>query len=179
MVTLVVLLQLIVVLTMIFIGARVGGIGMGIYGMVGVFILVFVFGVRPGNIPIDVMLIIASVITATAALQAAGGLDYLVGLAAKFLRSHPAHITYYGPLTTWLFCLLAGTAHTSYSLLPIIAEIAKSSKIRPERPLTVSTIAASLGITGSPMSAATAAVFLPRSLPSSWLRLFRTMLARN
>ena len=93
-----------------------------------------------------------------AALQAAGGLDYLVGLAAKFLRKHPTHITYYGPLTTWLFCLVAGTAHTSYSLLPIISEIAKNSKIRPERPMTVATIAASLGITGSPMSAATAAV---------------------
>ena len=104
------------------------------------------------------MLIIASVITATATLQAAGGLDYLVGLAAKFLRKHPTHITYYGPLTTWLFCLVAGTAHTSYSLLPIIAEIAKNSKIRPERPMTVATISASLGITGSPMSAATAAV---------------------
>ena len=170
MVTLVVLLQLIVVLTMIFIGARVGGIGMGIYGMVGVFILVFVFGVRPGNIPIDVMLIIASVITATAALQAAGGLDYLVGLAAKFLRSHPAHITYYGPLTTWLFCLLAGTAHTSYSLLPIIAEIAKSSKIRPERPLTVSTIAASLGI------AATAAVISTDLLGGQGIELKDIML---
>ena len=143
---------------MIFIGARVGGIGLGIYGMVGVFILVFIFGMHPGKVPIDVMLIIASVITATAALQAAGGLDYLVGLAAKFLRKHPTHITYYGPLTTWLFCLVAGTAHTSYSLLPIISEIAKNSKIRPERPMTVATIAASLGITGSPMSAATAAV---------------------
>lgn len=176
MVTLIVLLQLIVVLTMIFIGARVGGIGMGIYGMVGVFILVFIFGVRPGNIPIDVMLIIASVITATAALQAAGGLDYLVGLADKFLRRHPARITYYGPLTTWLFCLLAGTAHTSYSLLPIIAEIAKSSKIRPERPLTVSTIAASLGITGSPMSAATAAVISTDLLGGQGIELKDIML---
>ena len=144
MVTFLVLFQLCIVLALIFIGARVGGIGLGIYGMVGVFILVFIFGMHPGKIPIDVMLIIASVITATAALQAAGGLDYLVGLAAKFLRKHPTHITYYGPLTTWLFCLVAGTAHTSYSLLPIISEIAK--------------IAASLGITGSPMSAATAAV---------------------
>ena len=135
-----------------------GGIGLGIYGMVGVFILVFLFGLKPGNIPLDVMLIIVSVITATAALQAAGGLDYLVGLAARFLRKHPDHITYYGPLTTWLFCLVAGTAHTSYSLLPIISEIATKSKIRPERPMTVATIAASLGITGSPMSAATAAV---------------------
>ena len=158
MVTFLVLLQLAIVLALIFIGARVGGIALGIYGMVGVFILVFIFGMRPGKIPIDVMLIIASVITATAALQAAGGLDYLVGLSAKFLRKHPAHITYYGPLVTWLFCLVAGTAHTSYSLLPIIAEIARNSKIRPERPMSVATIAASLGITGSPMSAATAAV---------------------
>ena len=158
MATLLILCQLFIVLALIFIGARVGGIGLGIYGMVGVFILVFIFGLQPGKIPIDVMLIIASVITATATLQAAGGLDYLVGLAAKFLRKHPTHITYYGPLTTWLFCLVAGTAHTSYSLLPIIAEIAKNSKIRPERPMTVATISASLGITGSPMSAATAAV---------------------
>lgn len=158
MATALVLLQLAIVLALIFIGARVGGIGLGIYGMVGVFILVFLFGLHPGNIPVDVMLIIVSVITATAALQAAGGLDYLVGLAAKFLRKHPERITYYGPLTTWLFCLVAGTAHTSYSLLPIISEIATNSKIRPERPMTVATIAASLGITGSPMSAATAAV---------------------
>ena len=176
MVTLVVLLQLIIVLMMIFIGARVGGIGMGIYGMVGVFILVFIFGVHPGKIPIDVMLIIASVITATAALQAAGGLDYLVGLAAKFLRSHPAHITYYGPLTTWILCLVAGTAHTSYSLLPIIAEIARNSKIRPERPMTVSTIAASLGVTGSPLSAATAAVISTDLLGGQGIELKDIML---
>ena len=147
-----------IVLTMIFIGSRVGGIGLGIYGMVGVFILVFIFGMSPGSIPIDVMLIIASVITATAALEASGGLDYMVEMASRFLRKNPSHITYYGPLVAWLFCMLAGTAHTSYSLLPIIAEISKNSKIRPERPLTVAAIAASLGITSSPMSAATAAV---------------------
>lgn len=158
MATAIILLQLAIVLALIFIGARVGGIGLGIYGMVGVFILVFIFGMKPGNLPIDVMLIIVSVITASAALQASGGLDFLVGLAAKFLRKHPDHITYFGPLTTWLFCLVAGTAHTSYSLLPIISEIATNSKIRPERPLTVATIAASLGITGSPVSAATAAI---------------------
>lgn len=158
MATAIILLQFAIVLALIFIGARIGGIGLGIYGMVGVFILVFVFGMKPGNLPIDVMLIIVSVITAAASLQAAGGLDYLVGLAAKFLRKHPEKITYYGPLTTWLFCLVAGTAHTSYSLLPIISEIATNSKIRPERPLSVATIAASLGITGSPVSAATAAI---------------------
>lgn len=158
MATAIILLQFTIVLALIFKGARVGGIGLGIYGMVGVFILVFIFGMKPGNLPIDVMLIIVSVITAAATLQAAGGLDYLVGLAAKFLRKHPTHITYFGPLTTWLFCLVAGTAHTCYSLLPIISEIATNSKIRPERPLSVATIAASLGITGSPVSAATAAI---------------------
>ena len=158
MATAIILLQFAIVLALIFKGARTGGIGLGIYGMVGVFILVFIFGLKPGHLPIDVMLIIVSVITAAATLQAAGGLDYLVGLAARFLRRHPTHITYLGPLTTWLFCLVAGTAHTSYSLLPIISEIATNSKIRPERPLSVATIAASLGITGSPVSAATAAI---------------------
>ena len=82
----------------------------------------------------------------------------MVSVAAKFLRKHPNQITYYGPLTTWLFCLLAGTAHTSYALLPIISEIATKAKVRPERPMSVATISASLGITGSPVSAATAAI---------------------
>jgi anaerobic C4-dicarboxylate transporter DcuA len=143
---------------MIFIGAKVGGIGLGIYGMVGVFILVFIFGLKPGSIPIDVMLIIVSVITASAALQAAGGLDYMVNKAAWFLRKHPSRITFFAPLVTWLFTHLAGTAHTCYALLPIISEIARKEKVRPERPISVATIAASLGCTGSPVSAATAAI---------------------
>lgn len=174
--TALILLQFAIVLALIFKGARAGGIGLGIYGMVGVFILVFVFGMKPGNLPIDVMLIIVSVITAAAALQAAGGLDYLVGLAAKFLRKHPTHITYFGPLTTWLFCLVAGTAHTCYSLLPIISEIATNSKIRPERPLSVATIAASLGITGSPVSAATAAIISTDLLGGAGIELKDVMI---
>lgn len=171
-----VFLELFIVLALIFIGARVGGIGLGIYGMVGVFILVFIFGMRPGNIPIDVMLIIASVIVAASALQASGGLDYLVGVAARFLRNHPDQITYYGPLTTWLFCLVAGTAHTSYSLLPIISEVATARKIRPERPLSVAAIAASLGITGSPVSAATAAVISTDLLGARGIELSHILL---
>ena len=158
MATFLILLQLAFVLAMIFIGAKKGGIGLGIYGMVGVFILVFVFGEEPGAIPIDVMLIIVSVITASAALQAAGGLDYMVNVAARFLKKHPSHITFYAPLVTWLFSLCTGTAHTCYAMLPIISEIARKDKVRPERPLSVSTIAASLGCTGSPVSAATAAI---------------------
>ena len=187
-------LELAVVLAMIFIGARVGSIGLGMYGMVGVFLLVFVFGMEPGNIPIDVMLIIVAVITASSALQAAGGLDYMVEAAARFLRKHPSHITFYAPLTTWLFCILAGTAHTSYALLPIISEISLKAKIRPERPLSVAAIAASLGITGSPVSAATAAILsqsllgahgvgmsqiLVVTIPSSLVAILVTALVQN
>ena len=158
MITGLVIIQLLIVLALIFIGARVGGIGLGIYGMIGVFILVYGFGLAPGSAPIDVMMIIVAVITAASALQASGGLEYLVGVAAKFLQKHPDHITYFGPITCWLFCVVAGTAHTSYSLMPIIAEIAQTNKIRPERPLSLSVIAASLGITCSPVSAATASL---------------------
>lgn len=101
-----------------------------------------------------------SVITipASAALQAAGGQEYMVNRAARFLRKHPSRITFLGPLVTWLFSIFAGTAHTCYALLPIIAEIARKEKVRPERPLSVATISASLGCTGSPVSAATAAI---------------------
>ena len=158
MTTFIILLQLAIVLAMIFIGAKKGGIGLGIYGMVGVFILVFVFGEEPGAIPIDVMLIIVSVITASASLQAAGGLDYMVNVAARFLKKHPSRITFYAPLVTWFLTLCTGTAHTCYAMLPIISEIARKDKVRPERPLSVATIAASLGCTGSPVSAATAAI---------------------
>ncbi len=176
MLTALILIELAIVLALIFLGARTGGIGLGIYGMVGVFLLVFVFGLKPGKLPIDVMLIIVSVITAASMLQAADGLDYLVGLAARFLRKHPEKITYYGPLTTWLFCLVAGTAHTCYSLLPIISEIATNSKIRPERPLSVAAISASLGITGSPVSAATAAMISTDLLGGQGVQLGDIML---
>lgn len=158
MATTIILIELALVLLFIFIGARVGGIGLGVYGMLGVFVLVYGFGLAPGKAPIDVMMIILAVIVASAALQASGGLEWLVGQAAKFLKRYPGHITYYGPLCTWLFCLVAGTAHTCYSLLPIISEIAQANKIRPERPVSLATVSASLGITGSPVSAATAAI---------------------
>ena len=171
MTTAIILLELALVLAFIFIGAKVGGLGLGVYGMLGVFILVYVFGLPSGKAPIDVMMIILAVVTASASLQATGGLDYLVGVAAKFLRNHPDHITYYGPLCTWLFCIVAGTAHTSYSLLPIISEIAQANKIRPERPVSLATISASLGITGSPVSAATAALISQDLLGSKGIEL--------
>jgi anaerobic C4-dicarboxylate transporter DcuA len=151
-------LQLAVLLICIFIGARMSGIGLGVMGMIGLLILIFVFGMQPADPPLEVMLIILSVVTAAAALQAAGGMDYLVSIAGKLLRSRPAQITTLGPVVTYFFTLFAGTAHISYSILPIIAEVAIKARIRPERALSMSVTAAHMGITASPVSAASAAL---------------------
>ena len=151
-------LELLVVLIAIFVGAKVGGIGLGIFGMLGMSILVFVFKFPPGQAPIEVMLMIVAVITAASALQSAGGLEYLVKVAEKILRKNPESITFLGPIVCYVFTFLAGTGHIAYSLLPIIAEIATESKVRPERPMSVSVIASQQAITASPISAATAAL---------------------
>ncbi len=151
-------LQLAVLLICIFIGARMSGIGLGVMGMIGLLILIFVFGMQPADPPLEVMLIILSVVTAAAALQAAGGMDYLVNVAGKILRKHPGQITILGPIVTYFFTLFAGTAHISYSILPIIAEVAIKARIRPERALSMSVTAAHMGITASPVSAASAAL---------------------
>lgn len=151
-------IELLIVLLAIFVGARVGGIGLGIFGMMGLGVLVFGFGLTPGNPPIDVMLIIVAVITAAATLQAAGGLDYLVKIAEEILRKNPAMITFLAPVVCYFFTLFSGTGHIAYSLLPIISEIATDSKVRPERPLSISVIASQQAITASPISAATAAL---------------------
>lgn len=153
-----ILLQLSIVLICIFLGARMSGIGLGVMGMIGLLVLLFVFGMQPSDPPLEVMLIILSVVTAAAALQAAGGMDYLVNLAGKLLRSRPGQITILGPIVTYFFTLFAGTAHISYSILPIIAEVAIKKRIRPERALSMSVTAAHMGITASPVSAASAAL---------------------
>ena len=164
-------IELLVVLLAIFIGARVGGIGLGIFGMIGLGILVFGFGLKPGDAPTDVMLIIVAVITAAAALQAAGGLDYLVKVAEKILRKNPAMITFLAPIVCYFFTFFSGTGHIAYSLLPIISEIATDSKVRPERPLSISVIASQQAITASPISAATAALLSAELLGSKGITL--------
>lgn len=152
------LTQFIFVLAAIIVGAKLGGIGLGVMGGLGLAILTFVFGLEPTAPPIDVMLMIAAVISAASCMQAAGGLDYLVKLAERILRRNPAHITILAPLVTYTFTFLAGTGHIAYSLLPVISEVALETKIRPERPLAIATIASQQGITASPISAATVAL---------------------
>ena len=152
------LIQLLFVLVCIIIGARISGIGLGVMGGLGVAILTFVFGLQPTSPPIDVMLMIAAVISAAGAMQAAGGLDFLVKIAEKILRKHPQNVTLLAPLVTYSFTFLAGTGHVAYSVLPVIAEVARETKIRPERPLGIAVIASQQAITASPISAATVAL---------------------
>lgn len=153
-----IIVQLLFVLAAIIVGARLGGIGLGVMGGVGIAILVFVFGLQPTSPPIDVMLMIAAVISAAAAMQAAGGLDYLVRIAERLLRKNPSQVTIISPLVTYFFTFVAGTGHVAYSVLPVIAEVARETKIRPERPLGIAVIASQQAITASPISAATVAL---------------------
>ena len=151
-------LRLLVVLVAIIIGARLGGIGLGVMGGVGLAILSFVFGLQPTAPPIDVMLMIAAVIAAASCMQAAGGLEYMVKVAEHILRRNPAKVTILSPIVTYLFTFIAGTGHIAYSVLPVIAEVARETKIRPERPLGIAVIASQQAITASPISAATVAL---------------------
>jgi anaerobic C4-dicarboxylate transporter len=158
--TLMLVVQLIVLLAAIAIGARAGGVGMGLWGGVGLLILVFGFRAQPGSIPGEVLLIILAVIMAASAMEAAGGIDYLVRIAAGIIRKSPRHVTIIAPLVAYVFTFLAGTGHIFYPLLPVIYEVAMKGRVRPERPIAVSTIASQQAITASPVSAATAALIV-------------------
>ena len=157
--------HLLIVLFFIYLGTKLGGIGIGFAGGLGVVVLALM-GLTPGPIPFDVISIIMSVIMAIAAMQVAGGMDYLVKLAEKILRSHPKHITYLAPAVTYWMTLLAGTGHTAFSALPVIAEVAKEQGIRPSRPLSIATVASQIAITASPISAAV--VFLAGELEKKY-----------
>ncbi|MDQ0157975.1 anaerobic C4-dicarboxylate transporter family protein [Robertmurraya andreesenii] len=151
-------LQFFILLACIFIGARLGGLGLGVMGGVGLAILTFVFGLEPTSAPIDVMLMILAVITAAGALQASGGMEYLVHIAEKALRKNPKYITFIAPIVTYIFTFCAGTGHVAYSVLPVIAEVSRESGVRPERPMSIAVIASQQAITASPISAATVAL---------------------
>ncbi|MFT8340911.1 anaerobic C4-dicarboxylate transporter family protein [Clostridium beijerinckii] len=151
-------IQLLIIIVLIYFGAKIGDVFMGLLGGVGVAIFVFLFHIQPAAPPVDVILIILGVVLAASALQSSGGLDFLVQLAEKLLRKSPKHITVLAPIVSWLFTMMAGTGHIVYSLLPIINELSIDSDIRPERPISNSIIASQQAITCSPVSAATAAM---------------------
>jgi anaerobic C4-dicarboxylate transporter DcuB len=147
-----------VVIGFIALGVRTGGIGLGLWGGVGTLVLVFVFGLDPGEPPISAILIIIAVISAAAAMQSAGGVDFMVVVASKALRARPKALNFVAPYVSYLLTILTGTSNTFFSIIPVINEVAYANKIRPERALASSTVANALGITSSPVAAATATI---------------------
>jgi anaerobic C4-dicarboxylate transporter DcuB len=146
--------QFILVLGAILLGIRRGGVALGLIGGLGVAVLALGFRATPSEPPIAVMLIILAVVTASATLQVAGGLDYLVQLAEKLLRAHPKYVTILAPLCTFFLTMAVGTGHAVYALLPVIADVSLRTKNRPERPMAIASVAAQMGITASPVAAA-------------------------
>ena len=151
------IIQLLIVLAALYVGSRYGSLALGAISGIGLAILVFGFGLKPGTPPTDVIYIIIAAVTCAGTLQASGGMDWMIQIAEKMLRKHPDHITFLGPLVTFFLTVLVGTGHVVYTIMPIICDIALKKNIRPERPCGVSSVASQVGITCSPIAAAVVA----------------------
>jgi len=154
---LIMILQLLIVLLALWVGSRYGSLALGAISGIGLAILVFGFGMKPGSPPTDVIYIIIAAVTCAGVLQASGGMDWMIQVAEKLLRKHPDRITFLAPLCTFFLTVLVGTGHVVYTLMPIICDIALKKGIRPERPCGVASIASQVGITCSPIAAAVVA----------------------
>lgn len=155
--SLLMIVELLVVLLALWVGARYGSLALGAISGIGLAILVFCFNLKPGEPPTDVIYIIIAAVTCAGMLQASGGMDWMIQIAEKMLRRHPERITYLAPFTTFFLTILVGTGHVVYTLMPIICDIALKKGIRPERPCAIASIAAQIGITCSPIAAAVVA----------------------
>ena len=155
--SLLMILQLLIVLGALWIGSRYGSLALGAISGIGLALLVFGFGLKPGTPPTDVIYIIIAAVTCAGIMQASGGMDWLIQIAERLLRKHPGRITFLAPLCTFFLTVLVGTGHVVYTLMPIICDIALKKGIRPERPCGVASIASQVGITCSPIAAAVVA----------------------
>ena len=151
-------LEALVVLGAIVMGTRAGGVAVGLWGGLGTFVLVFVFGESPGEPPAAAMAIILAVVTTAAMMQAAGGIDWMVSVAARVIQKHPKQITLIAPLTAFAFSIGAGTSNIIYPLLPVIYDVSYKNGIRPSRPLSVTVVQSGIALAASPVSAAMAAM---------------------
>jgi len=151
------IIQLLIVLGALWVGSRYGSLALGAISGIGLALLVFGFGMKPGSPPTDVIYIIIAAVTCAGIMQASGGMDWLIQIAERMLRKHPDRITFLAPLCTFFLTVLVGTGHVVYTLMPIICDIALKKGIRPERPCGVASIASQVGITCSPIAAAVVA----------------------
>ncbi len=151
------IIQLLIVLGALWVGSRYGSLALGAISGIGLALLVFGFGLKPGSPPTDVIYIIIAAVTCAGIMQASGGMDWLIQMAERLLRKHPDRITFLAPLSTFFLTVLVGTGHVVYTLMPIICDIALKKGIRPERPCGVASVASQIGITCSPIAAAVVA----------------------
>ncbi|MHA7268158.1 anaerobic C4-dicarboxylate transporter family protein [Arthrobacter sp. HLT1-20] len=151
-------IELLVVLAAIVMGTRASGVGLGLWGGAGVAVLVFIMGLPVGSPPVDALLIVMAVIVASATMQVAGGIDWMVSIAAKLIAANPKRITFIAPLVSFLFAVGAGTSNILYPLLPVISDLSYRNGVRPSRPLSLSVVATGVALACSPVSAAMAAM---------------------
>ncbi len=151
-------LELAIMMALIFWGVRKGGLFLTLVGGIGVFIYTFVFKSAISDPPMTVLRIIFTVCMAAGAMQVAGGVDYLVGVAENILRKHPRFLTILAPVVAFVFVFCCGTGHIVWSLLPIINEIAIENGIRPERPIAATIVSSQNAVCATPLAAATAAM---------------------
>lgn len=111
-----------------------------------------------GSPPIDALLIIVAVIVTTATMQAAGGTDWMVLIAARLIAAGPRSITIIAPVVSLILDTLAGTSNIVFSLLPVIEETAYRTGARAHKPLSMCVVATSIALATSPVSAAMAAM---------------------
>ena len=140
--------------------ARLGGIGVGMAGGLGMFIAVFCLGLPPGSMPLDVILIIMSVLFACSVMHVAGGMDYMVRVASRILRNNPKYINILAPTLGFILTIFSGTGFTTMAILNVVQEVAKQNHVRPSQPLTSTVVASQIAISASPISAATAAMWV-------------------
>lgn len=152
------LIEFVILFGAIFLGIRYGGMSLGFFGGAGLFILTVVFGVVPTSPPIDVMLIIFAVCLCAACMQVAGGLDILVRIAARIIRSNPKYVAVIAPIVSFFLTFFAGTGNAVYAILPVVYEVSYNAEIRPERAMSATAVAGQVGITASPIAAAVAAM---------------------
>jgi anaerobic C4-dicarboxylate transporter-like protein len=152
------ILEFVVLFAAILLGIRFGGIALGFWGGVGLFVLSVVFGVMPTSPPVDVMLIILAVCMCASCMEAVGGLDILVRIAAKIIRKNPKYVAVVAPVVSFFLTFFAGTGNAVYAILPVVYEVSYNANVRPERAMAATAVAGQVGITSSPIAAAVAAM---------------------
>lgn len=152
------LIELLIVFAAIFMGVRHGSLALGFWGGLGLIVLAVGFGVFPTAPPIDVMLIILAVCMCASCMEAVGGLEILVRIAARVIRAKPKMVGIIAPVVSFFLTFFAGTGNAVYAILPVIYEVSYNAGVRPEKAMAGAAVAGQVGITASPIAAAMAAM---------------------